>query len=251
MSRTPALSVVVPLYNEAENLDALCAELDAALGALAFEAVFVDDGSTDDSAARYRALESAFGWLRVVRHPVNAGQSAAFCTGVAAARSPVIATIDGDLQNDPADIPGLLDIYLEKTAEQGPTLVTGNRTQRRDSFVRRLSSRVANRVRSSLLRDRCLDTGCSLKLFSRDAFLLLPQFDHMHRFLPALFARDGAQVVNVPVNHRERRAGASKYGIGNRLWVGIVDLFGTRWLLGRRFRLSVEQRLEPRRRNRD
>ena len=242
--RAPELAVVVPLFEEEENLDALCTQLDAALAGTAFEVVFVDDGSQDGSRARYPQLKARWPWLRVIMHPRNAGQSAAFCSGVAMARAPAIATIDGDLQNDPADIPRLFELYREKAREGGTWLICGERTNRRDTWVRRLSSRVANRVRGGLLRDGCRDTGCSLKVFSRRAFLLLPPFDHMHRFLPALFARDGGQVVNVPVNHRPRAAGISKYGIGNRLWVGIVDLFGARWLLARRFRIDAAARLE-------
>ena len=241
MSPAPEIAVVVPLYNEIDNLDGLCTEIADSLDGLHFEVVFVDDGSTDGSRERYPQLREQCGWLRVVLHPRNAGQSAAFCTGVHAARAPVIATIDGDLQNDPADIPRMLEL-LRSQPSDAPVLVAGQRVNRRDTWVRRMSSRIANAVRRALLRDECLDTGCSLKVFRREDFLMLPQFDHMHRFLPALFARDGIGVINVPVNHRARSAGISKYGIGNRLWVGIADLLGARWLLKRRFPLPAAER---------
>ncbi|MEM9533975.1 MAG: dolichol-phosphate mannosyltransferase, partial [Pseudomonadota bacterium] len=159
--------------------------------------------------------------------------------GVAAARAPLVATLDGDLQNDPADILKLTKLHTEAAT---PLLVAGNRARRQDSFVRRMSSRIANGIRSWALKDNCSDTGCSLKVFRRADFLLLPQFDHMHRFLPALFSAQGIGIRNVPVNHRPRVAGESKYGVGNRLWVGIVDLLGVRWLQRRKFRLGAVQR---------
>lgn len=242
MGSRPQISVVVPVYNEIDNLARLCGELDEALYDQDFEAVLVDDGSTDGTADRLPRLRSQHPWLRVIRHPRNCGQSAAICTGVRLAQGPVIATIDGDLQNDPADIASLYRTWQEQPGG-GHALVAGNRTRRRDSGLRRVSSRIANLVRTSLLRDNCADTGCSLKVFRRDDFLILPQFDHMHRFLPALFIREGMRVINVPVNHRPRTAGRSKYGVANRLWVGIIDLFGTRWLLRRRFRMTAVERL--------
>ncbi|MDX1569101.1 MAG: glycosyltransferase family 2 protein [Xanthomonadales bacterium] len=243
MASTPELSVVIPVFNEIDNLDRLCEELAGALGAFAFEAVMVDDGSTDGSLDRYPALQERHSWLRVVRHPRNSGQSAAICTGARVASAPLLATIDGDLQNDPADIAKLLEVWREQPAD-GHVLVVGNRVNRRDTWLRRFSSRLANRVRSVVLKDNCMDTGCSLKIFRRDDFMVMPQFDHMHRFLPALFVREGMRVINVPVNHRPRTAGKSKYGVGNRLWVGIVDLLGTRWLLKRRFRMTAVERLK-------
>lgn len=238
----PQLSVVAPVFNESENLPGLVAQVQSALdGHVSFELVLVDDGSSDDSRSVLEQLAAANPWLSPVFHPANAGQSAALCSGICAARAPLIATIDGDLQNDPADIPKLLAAF-ESAPHQ--VLVAGNRARRRDSWLRRVSSRIANGVRGWLLSDHCPDTGCSLKLFRRDTFLLLPQFDHMHRFLPALFAAQGVAIVNVPVNHRPRVAGESKYGVGNRLWVGLVDLAGVRWLQRRRFRLTAAQRQE-------
>ncbi len=235
------LSVVIPVYNESENLEPLVQQVFGALtDRVEFELVLVDDGSSDDSGSVLSRLRDEFG-IVVVTHPRNAGQSAALCTGIAAASGTLIATLDGDLQNDPADIPKLLEV-VQGAAE--PVLVAGNRVNRRDSFIRRLSSRVANGIRQWALKDNCPDTGCSLKLFRRHDFLLLPQFDHMHRFLPALFASQGVGIINVPVNHRPRQAGVSKYGVGNRLWVGIVDMLGVRWLRKRRFALSATQREE-------
>jgi dolichol-phosphate mannosyltransferase len=168
----------------------------------------------------------------LLRHAVRSGQSAAVATGVRAARAPLIATLDGDGQNDPADIPRLLEALKGSTSGR-LRLVMGNRTTRRDSWLRRLSSRVANGVRSRLLHDGTPDTGCGLKVFDRAVFLDMPRFDHMHRFMPALFRREGYEVISVPVNHRQRTRGTSKYGLHNRLWVGIVDLAGVSWLLRR------------------
>ena len=230
ITRTPSLSVVVPVYNEAENVEPLVAELHRVLTLipelLEFEIVYVDDGSNDDTPARLAALRSDFPELRVVRHRTNYGQSAAIRSGVRAARFCTIATLDGDGQNDPADLPRLLEPYLAGTAE----LVVGCRRVRRDMWMRRVSSRLANAVRSRLAGDNTPDTGCGLKVFGREAFLALPSFDHMHRFLPALFMRDGGRVVSIPVNHRQRTRGISKYGVANRLWVGVVDLLGVLWL---------------------
>ena len=243
------LSVVVPVYNEADNILPLCRQVDQALdGLVDYELVLVDDGSTDDSPQVLRQAMAEHPRLLVLFHPSNAGQSAALCTGAAAAQGELMATLDGDLQNDPADLPKLLAVHR---GSDRPVLVAGNRVNRRDTWVRRVSSRVANRVRSWLLNDQCPDTGCSLKLFRRADFLLLPQFDHMHRFLPALFAAQGIGIENVPVNHRPRAAGESKYGVGNRLWVGIVDLFGVRWLIQRKFRIAASQRnsIKPSERN--
>ena len=233
-SAIPRLSVVVPVCNEAENVGVLTDEIVAALhGRYSFEIVYVDDGSTDATseaviAARLRLGEN----VRLLRHVRRSGQSAAVCTGVRVARGEWIATLDGDGQNDPADIPALV-VAMEQAADSRLQLVMGNRTTRRDTWLRRLSSRVANGVRGSMLRDGTPDTGCGIKVFSRATFLELPRFDHMHRFLPALFQRAGSRVISVPVGHRPRTAGRSKYGLHNRLWVGIVDLFGVMWLIRR------------------
>jgi dolichol-phosphate mannosyltransferase len=230
------LSVVIPAHNEAENLGPLVREIGAALdGKSDYEVVLVDDGSTDATPERAAEVARAFPRLRVARHARSRGQSFAIVTGVRAARAPWIATLDGDGQNDPADIPRLLAARSGATpAGEGPLLLAGYRKRRRDTWLKRVSSRVANAVRGRLLGDRTPDTGCGLKLFEREAFLALPQFDHMHRFLPALFLRAGGRVVSVEVGHRPRERGRSHYGMFDRLWIGIVDLFGVWWLIHRR-----------------
>ncbi|RMD64045.1 MAG: glycosyltransferase [Alphaproteobacteria bacterium] len=235
-STVPRLSVVVPVYNEADNVVPLMREIVAALrdaDLAPFEILFVDDGSTDATALRLIAATREVPEVRVIRHRVNAGQSAAVHTGVRVARGDIVVTLDGDGQNDPADIPRLVAHLNTSAAAPAPGLVAGVRVQRQDSAFKRLSSRVANRVRRWLLGDAARDSGCGIKAFRRDRFLSLPAFDHMHRFLPALFRRAGLHVVEVPVHHRPRRAGTSKYGLWNRLWVGIVDLIGVAWLMRR------------------
>ena len=223
-------SVVVPVCNEAENVEPLAREIDAAMNTRSYEMIFVDDGSTDDTAATLMKLKASLPALRVLRHSFRSGQSAAVASGVRAARAPWIATLDGDGQNDPADIPKLI-ATRDMPTSRGVQLFMGNRTaSRKDTAFRRLQSRVANGVRSGLLGDGTPDTGCGIKLFSREVFMDLPRFDHMHRFLPALFQRHGARVLSVPVSHRERTRGTSKYGMLNRLWVGIVDIVGVMWL---------------------
>ena len=227
------LSVVIPVRNEAPNIAPLVAEIRAALdGVCDYEIVYVDDGSRDETAAAVQALQRDFPRLRLIRHRASAGQSAAVRSGVKAARAPWIATLDGDGQNDPADIPRLFLLAQEAPAEP-PLLVAGWRQRRRDSATKRLSSRIANRVRGALLGDGTPDTGCGLKLFRRALFLELPFFDHCHRFLPALVKRQGGRVLSVPVNHRPRERGASNYGTLDRLAVGIADLLGVMWLMRR------------------
>jgi dolichol-phosphate mannosyltransferase len=227
------VSVVVPVYNEAENVGPLAREVANALAGREFELIFVDDGSTDGTAkAVLDARAAGLPEIRLLRHAVRSGQSAAVATGVLHARAPWIATLDGDGQNDPADIPRLL-ATLAKAGSSKLRLVMGNRTTRRDTWLRRLSSRVANSVRGGLLGDGTPDTGCGIKVFDRGVFLDIPRFDHMHRFMPALFQREGYEVTSVPVSHRSRMLGKSKYGLHNRLWVGIVDLGGVMWLLRR------------------
>jgi dolichol-phosphate mannosyltransferase len=230
----PEVSVVVPVCNEAENVEPLAREIaDALRGRMPFEMIFVDDGSTDATAeVALRARANGLGELRLLRHSARSGQSAAVHSGVRAARAPWIATLDGDGQNDPRDLVNLLAARNDP-AHARVLLFMGNRTTRRDTWLRRLSSRIANGVRSGLLGDGTPDTGCGIKVFHRETFLQLPVFDHMHRFLPALFQRAGSRVVSVPVNHRPRTRGRSKYGLHNRLWVGIVDLFGVMWLKAR------------------
>jgi dolichol-phosphate mannosyltransferase len=234
-SQTPEISVVIPVCNEVDNVGPLAREIVAALQGKAFEILFVDDGSTDGTADALRELRDSIPQLRLLRHSFRSGQSAAVCSGVRHARAEWIATLDGDGQNDPADIPKLYDSRF--VAE----LVMGNRVQRRDTWLRHAQSRVANGVRGWLLGDGTPDTGCGIKVMQRAQFLELPRFDHMHRFLPALFLRAGARVVSVPVAHRPRARGTSKYGLFDRLWVGIVDIFGVMWLR-RRFRPGLQIR---------
>ena len=224
------LSVVIPVCNEAENVGPLAREIQAALADhRPFEIIFVDDGSTDGTVAAIQAERKSIPEIRLLQHSQRSGQSKAVCTGVEAARAEWVATLDGDGQNDPADIPELVRALA--SAEPSLKLVMGNRTTRKDTWLRRFSSRVANGVRGGLLRDGTPDTGCGIKLMHRATFMRLPWFNHMHRFLPALYQRAGARVISVPVRHRPRTRGTSKYGLRNRLWVGIVDLFGVRWLI--------------------
>lgn len=224
------LSIVIPVYNEVDNITDLYQEIVAALPAARFlyEVIFVDDGSTDGTIEHLRRLEKIHSNLHAVYHKQNYGQSAALLSGAKAARYSMLVTLDGDGQNDPADIP-----HLFEQLQDSRTVVLGNRKIRDDSSLRKLTSRIGNGIRRGLLRDECPDTGCSLKLFPRDAFLALPHFNHLHRFLPALFKRAGFKLVNIPVNHRPRWHGVSKYGVMNRLFVGIHDLIGVRWLLKR------------------
>lgn len=241
MSRNPTLSIVVPMHNEADSAAPLVAEIAAATAGLpVIEIICIDDGSTDDTRARLKAIKSSFPALRVLVHPRKSGQSAGIVTGVRAATSDLVATLDGDGQNDPADIPCLYESFIKETSDheanrepRRPVLVAGQRAIRRDNAIRRLSSRLANGIRSSLLGDGVRDTGCGLKLFARADFLNLPAFNHMHRYLPALYVREGGRTVLVSVGHRPRSKGTSKYGFWDRLWVGISDLAGVLWLLRR------------------
>jgi dolichol-phosphate mannosyltransferase len=238
----PELSVVVPVRDEAGNIAPLVTEIVAALAGEAFEIVCVDDGSRDGTAAELATTKQRCAQLRTVIHVVAGGQSAALWTGVRAARAQAIVTLDGDGQNDPADIPRLLALARAADAPADLRLIVGTRLQRRDSWAKREASRVANAVRARLLGDASPDSGCGLKWFRRADFLALPRFDHMHRFLPALFQREGGRVLHCPVNHRPRRAGRSKYGIADRLWVGIVDLMGVWWLRRRAMRADERNR---------
>ena len=220
--RVPEISVVVPVHNESLNVVALLDQIAGALaGHTAFEAVFVDDCSSDDTLPILQRYAQTHSWLVVLRHLNNCGQSTAVRSGVRQSRAAVIATLDGDGQNDPADIPALLDRWraIHRVDASTPVLIAGWRARRQDTWVRRMSSRIANGVRSRLLGDATPDTGCGLKLFARDDFLALPYFDHMHRFLPALVRRAGGRVESVHVAHRAREHGQSHYGIHNRLWV--------------------------------
>ncbi len=233
------LSIVIPVRNEAENIAPLVAEVRAALaGLLHYEILVIDDGSDDATADEVMRLARTPLPLRLLRHERNCGQSAAIRTGVRAAHAPWIATIDGDGQNDPADIP-LLWRSAREALPGAPLLVNGHRQNRQDSWSKRRASRIANAVRRRLLHDDTPDAGCGLKLFPRALFLDLPYFDHMHRFLPALVLREGGIVRSIPVNHRPRQRGVSKYGLLDRLGVGIVDLFGVLWLCRRAARPRV------------
>jgi len=225
------ISVVVPVKDEAANVGPLAREIAAALGTeKAHEIIFVDDGSADGTPEALAALKHDIPALRVLRHSRNLGQSRSIWTGVQAARGHVIVTLDGDGQNDPADIPALLRI-LDADAAVG--LVSGVRTRRKDTASRRLASRFGNALRNWMLKDGATDTGCGLKAIRREAFLALPYFDHFHRFLIALVQRDGWKTCFVPVNHRARTAGRSKYTNLGRLLVSGRDLLGVRWLLKR------------------
>ena len=225
------LSIVVPVRNEAENILPLLAEIHAALENRGeFEIVYVDDGSTDATLQRLAEALVRYPRLRVLAHRESCGQSAALMTGMRAARGEWVATLDGDGQNDPADIPRLLAARDGAAHAGNLRLIAGYRKKRRDTWLKRLSSRVANTVRSSLLGDATPDTGCGLKLVARAVYLELPFFDHMHRFLPALVQRYGGATLSVEVNHRPRTRGRSNYGLFDRLWVGIVDLLGVMWL---------------------
>ncbi len=239
------LSLVIPAYNEAENVVPLVREIARCLaGRCEYEVIVVDDGSEDDTVPRLKALRAAGeAPLRILCHPRNLGQSAALRNGIAAARGEWVATLDGDGQNDPADIPRLLAVLA--SGDPRLRLVCGHRVRREDPWQKRLSSRIANAVRTRLLGDGVPDTGCGLKLVHRQAFLDLPFFDHMHRFLPALIERGGGTVVSVDVGHRPRLRGQSKYGVQNRLWVGITDLFGVLWLKRRAKNLTFEEVFDP------
>jgi glycosyltransferase involved in cell wall biosynthesis len=232
----PVVSVVVPVRNEAGNVAPLVQEIEAALANLAsFEIIYVNDGSTDGTQAELRQLMASRPWLRQVAHAESCGQSAAVRTGVQHARAPIVATLDGDGQNNPAFIPAMIKV-LEAGAPR-VALVAGQRVGRKDTGFKKFQSRIANGVRGAVLRDGTRDTGCGLKAFRRDVFLSLPYFDALHRFLPALVRRDGYEVGYVDVIDRPRHAGVSNYGMWDRLWVGILDLAGVWWLVRRRKRV--------------
>jgi dolichol-phosphate mannosyltransferase len=226
------VSVVVPLYNEEQSVAMLQRELADALTGVDYEILFVDDGSQDETVARIAADPRT----RVLRFKKNAGQSAAIFAGLQAVRSEVAVLIDGDLQNDPADIPRLL-----AEISRGADLVCGYRAQRKDSLLKRITSRVANFVRSRFTRDGVRDTGCTLKAMRRDCIAALAPFKGMHRFIPALVKGAGYRLVEIPVNHRPRRFGQSKYGLGNRALRATIDMFGVRWLLSRRLNYKLRE----------
>ena len=229
---SPAVSVIVPVYNEEENIPILQAELRAALRGIDHELIFVDDGSADRTAQRIEAAPN----LRMIRFERNAGQSAAIYAGLQAARGAILVLIDGDLQNDPADIPKLVGEIA-----RGADLVCGYRAQRRDTRVKRLTSRIANVVRSRYTKDGVRDTGCTLKAMRRECVSALVPFKGMHRFIPALIKDAGYRLVEIPVNHRPRRFGQTKYGLGNRAVRATIDMFGVRWLLSRRLNYKIRE----------
>jgi dolichol-phosphate mannosyltransferase len=229
----PTVSIIVPVRNEAGNIAPLVGEIAAALGNdVAYEVVYVNDGSTDGTEAELTRLMMSRPWLRQIKHRTSCGQSAAVTTGVRHARAGIIVTLDGDGQNDPVFIPALLAALAAGTPRLG--LVAGQRVGRKATGFKKFQSRTANAVRGAVLRDGTRDTGCGLKAFRRDLFLALPYFDGLHRFLPALVRREGYDIGYVDVVDRPRRAGESNYGMWDRLWVGILDLFGVWWLIRRR-----------------
>jgi dolichol-phosphate mannosyltransferase len=235
----PAISVVVPARNEAGNVAPLVAEIAAALQGRAFEIVYVNDGSSDATGQELLELMRERPWLRQIRHDKSCGQSAAVRTGVARAHAPVVVTIDGDGQNDPAFIPALIAALEAGAPHIG--LIAGQRLGRRATGFKKLQSRIANAVRGAVLKDGTRDTGCGLKAFRRDLFLALPYFDGLHRFLPALVRREGFDIGYVDVVDRSRQHGVSNYGFWDRLWVGILDLAGVWWLIRRRKRVPQSE----------
>ena len=241
MNAPPDLSLVVPIYDERDNLAPLVTEIAAALGGIGvrYELVAVDDGSRDGSLEVLKALKRDHPEVHIVRFAENAGQTAAFAAGFRAARGAVIVTLDADLQNDPADIPGLL-AELERS---GAAAAVGYRVGRRDTGWRKVQSRIANGIRNWLNRETIRDTGCSLKAFRTDAVRALPLFSGMHRFLPTLIKMNGGTVAEVPVRHRPRRFGRSKYGMWNRAWRALVDAFAVRWMQRRALRYRVTEDL--------
>jgi dolichol-phosphate mannosyltransferase len=227
----PSISVVVPVFDEEGAAPALAREIAAAFKGRNYEVIFVDDASRDGTRGALKALAAEIPQLRVLAHHRNSGQSRALRSGILGARGDIIVTLDGDGQNDPADGPSLVDALLAGPPELA--LVGGERVKRQDSQAKKVASRIGNGVRKRLLKDTANDTGCGLKAFRREAFLRLPYFDHIHRYLPALMQREGYQTAFLPVNHRHRRTGASKYTNLGRLWASLSDLFGVIWLQSR------------------
>jgi len=238
----PAVSVVVPVKNEAGNIAPLVAEIAAALQDRAFEIVYVNDGSEDATEAELLALMAQLPYLRQIRHDKSFGQSAAVRTGVATARAPIIVTLDGDCQNDPAYIPEMI-AALEGAPHVG--LVAAQRVERKATAYKKLQSRIANKVRRAVLNDGTRDTGCGMKAFRRDLFQSLPYFDGIHCFLPALVRREGFDIGYVDVVDRPRRIGISNYGLWNRLWVGLLDMAGVWWLIRRRRHIPQSEEITP------
>ena len=231
-SEAVAVSIVVPVRNEAGNIAPLIEEITTALdGRWAYEIIYVDDGSTDDTAGRLRQIMDRRANLRMLRHAGSSGQSAAVRSGVRAARGEIVATLDGDGQNDPAFLPALISA-VDAGGHVG--LAAGQRVGRKDTGFKKIQSRIANGVRKAILRDGTRDTGCGLKAFRREVFLSMPYFDGLHRFLPALVRREGFDIAYVDVIDRPRHSGVSNYGFFDRLWIGIMDLAGVWWLIRRK-----------------
>ena len=244
MTSIPTLSVIVPVRNEAGNVGLLVEEIGTALATFgAFEAIFVNDGSSDATGTELQKLAATRPWLRQLAHAQSCGQSAAVRSGVRAARAPIIVTLDGDGQNNPAFIPAL----VAKLRVAGPRcgMVQGQRIGRKDTGFKKFQSRAANTIRGAILKDGTRDTGCGLKCFPRDVYLALPYFDALHRFMPALVKREGFEIAHADVIDRPRHTGVSNYGFFDRLWVGMADLAGVRWLIRRRRRVPDSSEVQP------
>jgi len=239
MSNNDTFSVVLPVYNEQDNLVALFNEIKKAADSTGreWEAVFVNDCSTDNSLSIIRNLAEKNDEVRYVSFAENRGQSAAFCAGFDAAENDIIVTMDADLQNDPADIPRMLQAFGDECE-----MVIGWRAKRKDTYIKKISSRIANKIRDAIVDDGVQDTGCSLKVMRRDLLLKLPRFKNMHRYFPILMLKQGARIKEVKVNHRERGAGVSKYGTLDRALAGIYDLIGVRWLIDRHIDYTVQEK---------
>lgn len=234
MTSGPSISIVVPVHNEADNITPLINDIVGVMAdGLKYEIIVVDDASTDGSRRIIQAIVKQYRHCRLLCNPVQAGQSAAVHSGVLAARGPLVCTLDGDGQNPPSELPRLLAPLLDPARPEALGMVAGQRRERRDTPSKRLASLFANGLRSRVLNDGTRDTGCGLKAFRRDAFVALPYFDHMHRFLPALFQRDGWKVAHVEVGHLPRKTGNSNYSNLQRAWAGVIDLVGVCWLLRR------------------
>lgn len=227
MTPDPEISAILPGYNEAENISSMIAQVSAAIESMgkSYEIIYVDDGSSDGSRAALEEAKKIYPMLRIFFHKSNFGQSAAILTGIENARGEIVVTMDSDLQNDPADIPGMIDLMNRENADA----VCGVRQKRQDSQLKLFSSRIANRARHLALNDGITDAGCALRVMRRRALSQLPAFRALHRFLPTIMMIHGYKVIEMPIRHHARAAGVSKYGVGNRLWVGIQDIFGLRW----------------------
>ena len=224
------LSVVIPVFNEEESIGLLINEIEQSLQDINYELLIVDDYSNDNTLSVLGQFKSNNNRIRIIKHDKNYGQSFAIRSGIKSAKSTWIATIDGDGQNDPKDIPRLYSVLISESDSEQNVLIAGYRIKRKDTWLKKLSSKYANKLRSKILKDLTPDTGCGLKLFSRNYFLDLPSFNHMHRYIPALYVSRGGKVLSIEVNHRYRKKGFSKYGFNNRFWVGISDLIGVKWL---------------------